>query len=75
MGAKKKTEILGLAEKIEGQSLIIRNCLSPFRTFGSPHDRVFQTFYPPIIAVYTECKVSQGKIIIIIIIITFILRG
>ena len=32
MGAKKKkkTEILGLAEKIEGQSLIIKNCLSPF---------------------------------------------
>ena len=33
MGEKKneqKTEILGLAEKIEGQSLIIKNCLSPF---------------------------------------------
>ena len=30
MGAKKKTEILGLAEKIEGQSLIIKYCLSPF---------------------------------------------
>ena len=31
MGAKKKkTEILGLAEKIEVQSLIIKNCLSPF---------------------------------------------
>ena len=27
---KKKTEILGLGEKIEGQSLIIKNCLSPF---------------------------------------------
>ena len=26
----KKTEILGLVEKIEGQSLIIKNCLSPF---------------------------------------------
>ena len=27
---KQKTEILGLAEKIEGQSLIIKNCLSSF---------------------------------------------
>ena len=27
---KKKTEILGLPEKIDGQSLIIKNCLSPF---------------------------------------------
>ena len=29
-GKKKKSEILGLVEKIEGQSLIIKNCLSPF---------------------------------------------
>ena len=49
MQKKKETEILGLAEKIEGQSFIIKNCLSPFQTFGSPHDRVFQTFFPPII--------------------------
>ena len=29
MGAKKNNEILRLAEKIQGQSLIIKNCLSP----------------------------------------------